>query len=375
MRVIGGWRRIAVAVLSTAVLFGATLTLAGSADPSPAAPRPEPVQAKPPVISQVVDVSVLDAGAPPEVKKRIEAVRARLGNNPRFQVGYSKAAGRTLKQLAGTVKPADLVARVQKQRIASAQHQSKNPTVDARRHELQANPNAPTPSLTAFDWSQFGVVGSVKDQGLCGDCWCFATVGVFESMYAIRNGTVNMLQLYEEQLLRCNTENPPATCCGGWWGFDYITATGLVGDDRIPYQSGNISCDSGVQVPGLGPCPDISGFRKYQAATWSYVDGVDGATNIPDPSLIKKALCDHGPVICGVNVTEAFQLYKSGVFVENDPGDINHAVMIVGWTPEGWIVRNSWGADWGQNGYILIDWNTNKIGFGAAWVEPVVFGQ
>jgi hypothetical protein len=189
-------------------------------------------------------------------------------------------------------------------------------------------------------------------------------------MYAIRNGSSNLLRLSEEQLLRCNQENPRATCCGGWWPFDYIRDTGLVGAGNIPYISGNVSCDSGVQVPGLQPCPNFSGFRLYRAATWDYVEGADG---VPDRALIKKALCDHGPLLCAVNVTEAFQLYKSGVFVEHDPGPINHAVIIVGWTEAGWIVRNSWGPDWGQNGYILIDWDTNKIGFGAAWVEPVIF--
>ena len=50
-------------------------------------------------------------------------------------------------------------------------------------------------------------------------------------------------------------------------------------------------------------------------------------------------------------------------------GSINHAVMIVGWTPQGWIVRNSWGTDWGANGYILIAYGSNNIGYGAAWVE------
>ena len=113
------------------------------------------------------------------------------------------------------------------------------------------------------------------------------------------------------------------------------------------------------------PCTDVPG-RRYQAVGWDYVDG---AESVPPVNLIKKALCDHGPLVSGVTATDAFQNYKGGIFDEGDNSPINHAVMIVGWTPDGWIVRNSWGADWGANGYILIAYGSNNIGFGAAWVE------
>ena len=324
----------------------------------------DPAQAK--TTGKTAEYSVQDVGAPPEVQKKLTALRQDIQQkNFHFRVGDSSAARRTLRQLAGTVAPADLKTRIARQRIVSSAHLAAHPRVNAARLKLQADPNAPNPAKDTFDWSQLRVVGSVKDQELCGDCWNFATVGVFESMYAIRNGPSNLLELSEEQLLRCNTESPQMTCCGGWWAFDYIRDSGLVGSVNLPYTSGNISCETGSLSAPIPACGSVAG-RRYQAAAWDYVDGAD---SVPETALIKKALCDHGPVISAVTVTPAFQSYTGGLFDEGNTGPINHAVMIVGWTPDGWIVRNSWGNDWGNNGYILIAYKSNNIGYGAAWVE------
>jgi C1A family cysteine protease len=359
MRRIVRWRRIGAALMSMAFVFGATLTW----EPQVTAYQ---ASAQGKTTGEIVESSVQDVGAPPEVKKKLTEVRKRIQQKKnRFEVGDSSAARRTLPQLAGTVPPIDLNDRISKQRIVSSSRLSARPKVEAARLKVQADPNAPTPTLAKFDWSKRGVVGSVKDQQLCGDCWNFATVGVFESMYAIRNGAGNLLDLSEELLLRCNTESPQATCCGGWWAFDYIRDSGLVGTGNLPYTSGNIDCSSGSLSAPIPACSTVSG-RRYQAVAWDYVDGANG---VPDAALIKKALCDHGPLICAVTVTDAFQTYKAGIFDEGDNGPINHAVMIVGWTTDGWIVRNSWGSDWGANGYILIAYKSNNIGFGAAWVE------
>jgi cathepsin L len=225
--------------------------------------------------------------------------------------------------------------------------------------------------MAVFDWSQHGVVGSVKDQGYCGDCWNFAAVGVCESMYAIRNGLPNLLKLSEEQLLRCNTQSPQGTCCGGWWPFDYVRDKGLVSAANFPYTSGTMECPSSPPDCSEG---DLAGFRRYQITAWDYVEGANQA--VPDQSLIKKALCDHGPLIAAVAATDKFIAYKPGdypdrVFQEPNIGvdAVNHAIMIVGWTDKGWIVRNSWGTTWGDQGYILVAYGSNCIGYGAAWVE------
>ncbi|MDY7008249.1 MAG: C1 family peptidase, partial [Cyanobacteriota bacterium] len=77
------------------------------------------------------------------------------------------------------------------------------------------------------------------------------------------------------------------------------------------------------------------------------------------------------PVVSAVYMTDVFHAYKGGVYNENAYGTPNHAVTIIGWDDRkrAWLVKNSWGTDWGEDGYIWIAYNTNRIGYGAAWVD------
>ncbi len=345
--------------------------------PAPAPPPPQvppgpPRAPVPAPISEGTLRVMQEAAAPPSVKASIRQARERVqANRLTFQVGFTSASTRTLSQLAGTRPPPDLKAAAALQNRVADSELARHPKLLVARARLVSAGVVADPTLAKFDWSQLDVVGSVKDQKFCGDCWDFATVGVFESMYAIRNGARdNLLDLSEEQLLRCNTESPKGTCCGGWWGFDFIKDSGLVGNVKLPYASGSVECLGGQLSAGVPGCdPSLPG-RRYKATTWGYVSA---ANEVPTPAQIKQALCEHGPLIAAVNVTDQFQHYTSGLFDEQDPGEINHAVMIVGWNQLGWIVRNSWGPGWGQAGYINIAFDSNKIGFGAAWVEPVIF--
>src|SRR5262249_37393210 len=151
----------------------------------------------------------------------------------RYNPGVSEAS---IQQLAGTKPPPNLDQIIAQQNQRAKTVLGQNPRVATA---IVANPQAATPPET-FDWSKQGVVGSVKNQFYCGCCWDFASVGVFESMYAIRFGAVNLLDLSEEEVLRCNKQPTPAgvsaccgggaSCCGGWWEFDYITTNGLLGE-------------------------------------------------------------------------------------------------------------------------------------------------
>jgi cathepsin L len=98
---------------------------------------------------------------------------------------------------------------------------------------------------------------------------------------------------------------------------------------------------------------------------------------LPAPAEIKRALCEHGPLAVAVRVNDAFQAYSGGVFNAQDKackGDgkcVNHAVTIMGWddSKQAWLVKNSWGTMWGEQGYMWIRYTSNDVGYGAAWVE------
>jgi cathepsin L len=195
----------------------------------------------------------------------------------------------------------------------------------------------------------------VKNQGSCGSCWAFATLGAYESAYLIRyNKTGNAIDSSEQEVLSCSGQG---TCGGGWWAFNHLLILGGQGtakESSFPYLAVDAPCIGGVS-------------RPYHALVWNYVllSGV-----IPPVPVMKAALCQRGPLAVAVRVTNSFRAYTGGVFNENSTGKVNHAVTLVGWDDSkgAWLIKNSWGTGWGINGYMWIKYNANKIGHSAAWV-------
>jgi cathepsin L len=215
---------------------------------------------------------------------------------------------------------------------------------------------APSPAAERWDWRDRGKVTPVRDEGPCGSVWAFATIAAFESSDAIRNNTPSSdIDASEQHLLNCSGAG---SCDGGWWAFDYLIAHGVTTERRLPYRAEKQQCE------------EIAG--SYRAVAWGYVG--DGAAVVPSVPDLKKALCESGPLAVAVRVTPRFTNYRSGVFDENDPGPVNHAVLLVGWDDKkgakgAWIVKNFWGTGWGQDGYMDIAYGSNSIGYGAAWVR------
>jgi len=214
---------------------------------------------------------------------------------------------------------------------------------------------------SAFDWRAQGGCTPVRDQGGCGSCWAFATVGALECNVLIRDG--QSVDLSEQWLVSCNAAG--YGCDGGWFAHQYHQATpdacgqsGAVLEAAFPYQAADLPCN----------CPYA---RAYTIDSWAFVG--NGAS-VPAVAAIKQAIYTYGPVSVAVYVDGAFQAYGGGVFNASAPGVVNHAVLLVGWDDaQGaagvWILRNSWGSGWGEDGYMRIEYDCSSVGYAACYVN------
>jgi len=192
------------------------------------------------------------------------------------------------------------------------------------------------------DWRAKGVVTPVKNQGGCGSCWAFASTETMESHYTIATGAVAILA--PQTYVNCAL-NP--THCGGTGGcegsipelaFNFTAAGGIALEADLPYTGRDHACEA------------------YKAAVTC-----DGYTKLPanDGTALETALAHVGPV--AVNVAAMpWELYKGGIFEGGCKTgalascDLDHVVQAVGYAPDYWIVRNSWGASWGEEGFIRL---------------------
>ena len=257
-----------------------------------------------------------------------------------FTVGTNGATQRALKDLCGTVAPGYLT----------------NANVVSEMSSAAFPASLPAGSLpSAFDWRSQTGLPPIRDQGGCGSCWAFSTVGTMECGIRIKDGVDQ--DLSEQWLVSCNRDG--WSCSGGWYEFrmflhtdagDSSGGNGAVMESDDPYQSANGTCS--------GPYP-----HHYWMTSWGNSgDSVD---------QIKQAIITYGPVSTTVNATSAFQGYTGGIFNEFASGSINHAIVLVGWNDNGtngyWILRNSWGSWWGESGYMRIAYNCNTVGYNTAW--------
>ncbi len=200
----------------------------------------------------------------------------------------------------------------------------------------------------SFDWRAQGGVTAVKNQGGCGSCWAFCAAAAFESRIMIYSGLD--LDLSEQAMLSCNTEGDG--CNGGWMetAYDIWIDHGAVLEECMPYHE--VDTDLCIQD------------------SCDVVDGLDGYYYVADTVDDIKTAVLNGPVAVAMAVCGGFNAYTGGCY-EDVCTDINHGVTIVGWDDtmcggEGaWIVKNSWGPDWGDNGYIYMKYGTCYIGYGA----------
>jgi hypothetical protein len=188
-----------------------------------------------------------------------------------------------------------------------------------------------------FDWREMYGVTAVKDQGQCGSCWAFAAIGVLESKVYLDTGVEP--DFSEQQLVDCDSMS--SGCNGGNYdsAWEYLKDPGACMEADYPYHAQNQQCE------------DTSHDPYVRVTSYEYLnDSVDS---------IKAALQDYGPVATVMGANNNFQMYTGGCLADDSNTGINHGVVIVGWDDticEGgsWIVKNSWGDGWGDNGFFTI---------------------
>ena len=207
-----------------------------------------------------------------------------------------------------------------------------------------------------FDWRETTGLPPIKDQGECGACWAFATIGTAEVAFKTLFGLD--LDLSEQYIISCNPWG--WDCGGGAAAFDMLVNPGSVTEAQFPNQ---------VPAP---PCkPGLVYGNKLSSWGWTPADPVTGDAT---PEGIKQAIMDHGGVFSSIFATDAFLAYTGGVFNASVPTlVVNHSIVLVGWDDAGgyWIVKNSWGTWWGEGGYARVAYGACNIGLLGAFVVPV----
>lgn len=197
-----------------------------------------------------------------------------------------------------------------------------------------------------FDWRNKGAVTPVKNQGLCGSCWAFSVTGNVEGQYAIKHG--KLLEFSEQELVDCDKVDEG--CNGGLMDNAYRVIEklgGLESESDYPYEGSDDTCHFDVN-------------RVEVQLT--------GAVNIShNETDMAKWLMANGPISIAINAN-AMQFYMGGVShpfkVLCNPNNLDHGVVIVGYgvhtyklfnkTMPYWIVKNSWGQSWGEQGYYRV---------------------
>jgi Papain family cysteine protease len=274
-------------------------------------------------------------------------------------------------------------------------------------------------SWPKFDWREQGLdVGPVLHQGECNSCWAFTAMSVYQSSWnleQLRLGvgflevTVPEYDSYQripsvQQLLNCIGKEKGNCESGGWHG----TAFAFMISKHVPHIPDSVVWNKGDRARieeytgRLSRCADTLRHRRVKrggkpllplfgpdssphlptnseqmltaydrALAWGYVNEQHPDV-LPSVAQFKQALIEHGPLAMPIHGDNCFSVYRGGVFNGHSKGDVNHVMVLIGWDDErrAWLIKNSWGEEWGEQGFGWVAYDSNNIGLYAAWIQP-----
>lgn len=196
------------------------------------------------------------------------------------------------------------------------------------------------------DWRKEGVITPVKDQGNCGSCWAFSTIAALEAMRGIEEGKV--MNMSEQELVDCATEWGNNGCGGGFM------------DNALRYVIDRKGVCSATDYPYAG----IDGVCRRTMCRGGMYAPIRNCVAFPveREDYMASVVFTRGPVVVAVDASGWFD-YRGGVYSGGCSSEIlNHGVLIVGYGPDYWIIKNSWGPKWGEGGYIRLKRGVDQCG-------------
>lgn len=303
---------------------------------------------------------VLVASAPVQssVEEAFEAFEARFGRSygaaeretklATFAMNFMYMQAENAKSHAYTLGINEFADLTQEEFASTHFGYRRPPTSSRRSLGMHKRSNRTLPD--SVDWNEQGAVTPVKDQGQCGSCWAFSTTGALEGAWQIASG--KLVSLSEQQLVDCGYQTGNMACLGGSMdaGFLYEQGVDICGEDEYPYRAEADECHASGCTAAI-PQHAVVGYRDV----------------IPyDEEALMDAVAQQ-PVSIAIDAEQtAFQMYKSGVLTASCGTTLNHGVLAVGYGEEAgekyWLVKNSWGATWGLDGFIKLARGRGRAG-------------
>lgn len=229
----------------------------------------------------------------------------------------------------------------------------------------------------SIDWRNIdGVnyISPIRNQGTCGSCYAFASMALLEANVRIESKNKLQPVFSTQDVVSCSEYSQG---CDG--GFPYLVAGkyaqdfGVIEEKDYPYVGNTTKCQRPNNV------------TKTYVSNYGYIGGFYGGCH---ETLMRIHLATKGPLAVSIMVYSDLQFYKSGIYIHTglgyDPRDFNpwevtnHVVLVVGYGEEAgvkyWVVKNSWGENWGEDGYFRIRRGTDEIAIEsmAVYAEPYV---